>query len=251
MAICKRPAAAVAMGGQPVKKRRRVVVAKRTWPAAKKLAVAAIKSPGAYASKADYEETTFLGEGAFGVVYKARHRATGQTVAIKSLPSLPPEVATYAREQLLREARLHEAACGGSGNPHVVGFHCVVRDPNTTKLGLVMEFVAGQSLRDILDEQRDPLPEATVRAYMRQLLTGARGIQDRSIVHRDIKPANVLVAEDCESLKICGLADQLLLRVLTRWRHEFSCGEGEADGHQRTSRPATCMKDVARSFAYL
>jgi cell division cycle 2-like protein len=125
MAICKRPAAAVAMGGQPVKKRRRVVVAKRTWPgpgAAKKLAVAAIKSPGAYASKADYEETSFVGEGAFGVVYMARHRATGQTVAIKSLPSLLPEVATYAREQLLREARLHEAAtaCGGSGNPHVV-----------------------------------------------------------------------------------------------------------------------------------
>jgi cell division cycle 2-like protein len=43
---------------------------------------------------------------------------------------------------------------------------------------------------------------------MRQLLTGARGIQDRSIVHRDIKPANVLVAQDWESLKICdfGLA---------------------------------------------
>uniref|UniRef100_A0ACD5XNH2 Uncharacterized protein n=1 Tax=Avena sativa TaxID=4498 RepID=A0ACD5XNH2_AVESA len=75
-----------------------------------------------------------------------------------------------------------------------------------------MDLVAGQSLRDILDERSSapPLPEATVRAFMLQLLTGAKGMQDRDIVHRDIKPANLLVAdaEDGEVLKICdfGLA---------------------------------------------
>ncbi|KAM0921714.1 hypothetical protein ACQ4PT_006657 [Festuca glaucescens] len=200
MAICKRPASAVVMGGQAVKKRR-----------VKKPAV--IKKPAAYVTTADYEEEkTCLGEGAFGVVFKARHRATGQTVAIKHLTSPPTEVVSYASdpsEQLLREACFLEAC---NGDPNVVGFHCVVRDPDTTKLGLVMEYIAGQSLRDILEEQRNgtapPFPEATVRAFMRQLLTGAKGMQERSIVHRDIKPANVLVAEGGQVLKICdfGLA---------------------------------------------
>ncbi|XP_047050851.1 putative cyclin-dependent kinase F-2 [Lolium rigidum] len=200
MAISKRPAAAVAMGGQAAKKRR-----------VKKPAV--INKPAAYATTADYEEEkTCLGEGAFGVVFKARHRATGQTVAIKHLSSPPPEVASDApdpSEQLLREARFLEAC---NGDPNIVGFHCVVRDPDTAKLGLVMEYIAGRSLHDILEEQRNgtapPFPEATVRAFMRQLLTGAKGMQERSIVHRDIKPANVLVAEGEELLKICdfGLA---------------------------------------------
>ncbi|XP_047050854.1 putative cyclin-dependent kinase F-2 [Lolium rigidum] len=215
MAICKRPAAAVAMGGQAVNKKRKVVVAKRTWPGPSGIKKAAvIKKPAAYATTADYEEEkTCLGEGAFGVVFKARHRVTGQTVAIKHLASPPPEVDAAEcpdpREQLLREARFLEAC---SGNPHVVGFHGVVLNPSTTKLGLVMDFVAGQSLRDILDERQDrsapPPPEATVRAFMRQLLTGAKGVHERNVVHRDIKPANLLLTEGEEVLKICdfGLA---------------------------------------------
>ncbi|KAK1627501.1 hypothetical protein QYE76_001816 [Lolium multiflorum] len=215
MAICKRPAAAVAMGGQAVNKKRKVVVAKRTWPGPSGIKkAAAIKKPAAYATTADYEEEkTCLGEGAFGVVFKARHRATGQTVAIKHLVSPPPEVDAAEcpdpREQLLREARFLEAC---SGNPHVVGFHGVVLNPSTTKLGLVMDFVAGQSLRDILDERQgcgaQPPPEATVRAFMRQLLTGAKGVHERNVVHRDIKPANLLLTEGEEVLKICdfGLA---------------------------------------------
>ena len=225
MAVGKRPAAAAAaavvIGGQAVKKRR-VVVAKRTRPNRSTSTITIKKPAAAYATTADYEDEetpwTRIGEGAFGVVYKARHRATGQTVAIKfpAVSSLPPDLACYApdpREQLLREARLLEAACS-DGNPHVVAFHCVVRDPDNGDLGIVMEFVAGQSLRDILEERRadstapPPIPEATVRSFMRQLLTGAKGVQERNIVHRDIKPANVLVAEAGQVLKICdfGLA---------------------------------------------
>ncbi|XP_051211121.1 putative cyclin-dependent kinase F-2 [Lolium perenne] len=158
-------------------------------------------------STADYEydqdHASSLGKGNFGVVVKARHRATGNTVAIKSLGCTDDDTATDAGQMLLREARfLTEAS---SGNPHVVGSHGLVLDPATSNHCLVMEYVGPKNLADFLAAGRPPLPEATVRAFVRQLLAGANTMHKRRIVHRDIKPANVLVGEDEETVKICDL----------------------------------------------
>jgi cell division cycle 2-like protein len=159
----------------------------------------------AVGSTEQYEEIGRLGEGGFGAVSKARHRATGRTVAIKRLGA-----SHGVPEALLREARFHEDACGGGANPFVVGFHGVVRVPATLDLRLVMDFV-GPSLHDLLRQRprrSPPLPEATVRAAMWQLLTGAKKMHERRVIHRDIKPSNILVDDDRGAVRICdfGLA---------------------------------------------
>ena len=150
----------------------------------------------------EFEDTCCLGVGGFGAVFKARHRATGQTVAMKRY--------SPADHTAFREARfLEEANCGGA-NPFVVGYHGVVRDPVTGEMILVMECMAA-SLHDLLCQRprgSPPLPEATVRAAMWQLLSGTKKMHDAHIIHRDIKPQNVLIGESHSVVKICdfGLA---------------------------------------------
>ncbi|KAF7055024.1 hypothetical protein CFC21_062598 [Triticum aestivum] len=163
-------------------------------------------------SSADYEEKTCLGEGGFGSVLLARHRATGKIVAIKYLNwedgSAEPPDAT----ELLREAGFLEAC---DGNPYVVGFEGLVRDPDNVAYGLVMEYVAAPTLHEFLWNRRrgggPPLPESTVRAIMWKFFTGAKKMHDRHVVHRDIKPANILIGQEGELVKICdfGLAISL------------------------------------------
>ncbi|GJN23840.1 hypothetical protein PR202_gb11527 [Eleusine coracana subsp. coracana] len=157
----------------------------------------------AVGSTEEYEETCCLGEGGYGTVIKARHRVTGQFVAIKRLCHPGQGQPAVMREKSFLEA------C--SGNPFIVGFHGLVRAPDSMELRLVMEHI-GPSLRDVLLQTADdepPFPEATVRGIMWQLLTGAKKMHGLHIVHRDIKPENILLSADDQSVvKICdfGLA---------------------------------------------
>ncbi|CAM0871674.1 unnamed protein product [Alopecurus aequalis] len=164
----------------------------------------------------EYEEISCIGEGGFGVVLKALHRATGKTVAIKYLspPDGTAEPPDAAVADLLQEARFLETC--SSGNPHVVGFEGLVRHPSTGELGLAMEYVPAPTLHKFLWGRRcgPPLTESMVRAFMWKLLTGAKTMHDRHVVHRDIKPKNILVGQGGELVKICDLGLAMSLSEL-------------------------------------
>ncbi|CAD6206122.1 unnamed protein product [Miscanthus lutarioriparius] len=139
----------------------------------------------------EFDETSRLGAGAFGAVFKARHRATGQTVAMKRHSTADSGHAT-----LLRESRFLEDACCGGANLFVVGFHGVVRDPVTWEMCLVMECVA-TSLHDLLRQRprgRPPLPEATHTAVV--LVDAIRHRGDAGAGHAAIQPPARSVPRD-------------------------------------------------------
>ncbi|KAM0853851.1 hypothetical protein ACQ4PT_050797 [Festuca glaucescens] len=112
MATCKRPAAVDRPGATTCRKRRRVV-----------------------GTTADYDTESRLGEGMYGVVVKARHRATGQAVAIKSLCNPFNEHEPADARELLREARFLE------GRMH--GCHVVHRDLKPANIIVVGEEEGG------------------------------------------------------------------------------------------------------------
>ncbi|KAG0312271.1 Cyclin-dependent kinase 3 [Linnemannia gamsii] len=144
-----------------------------------------------------YQKLEKIGEGTYGVVYKATHRPTGRVVAMKKIrlenedEGVP---STAIREiSLLKELK----------HNHVVQLLDVVHEEN--KLFLVFEFLE-LDLKKYMDTrpntQNTGLPMEQVR-----LIQGVEFCHQRRILHRDLKPQNLLIDEH-RNLKLAdfGLA---------------------------------------------
>lgn len=133
-----------------------------------------------------------LGSGAMGVVWQATDELLQRQVAIKQLRQqamLDPAYAEDARERAMREARV----AARLHHPNAISVYDVIVDDGLPVL--IMEYLPGRSLADILTEQHhlDPEEAAAVGSQAASALAAAHAA---GITHRDIKPANLLVAED-------------------------------------------------------
>ena len=149
-----------------------------------------------------YEIRGVLGRGAMGVVYDGWDPLIHRRVAIKTirLPDTGDEEAAEGFARFRREAQ----AAGRLTHPNIVG---VFDYAETDELAfIVMEFVEGRSLKEVLDaNERMAAPE--VMRLMGDVLAGLAYSHGRGVVHRDIKPANImLTAEDQAKIADFGIA---------------------------------------------
>jgi len=157
-----------------------------------------------------YEKQQKIGEGTYGVVYKAKNRETGQLIALKKIrlenedEGIP---STAIREISILKEMIH---------PTIVNLLDVVNYDN--KLYLVFEFL-DQDLKKYTDSVTSVAP-ALVQSYTKQLLQGLTYCHQRRIVHRDLKPQNLLIDKK-GSLKIAdfGLARAFCVPV-RQYTHE-------------------------------
>eukprot|EP00756_Hemistasia_phaeocysticola_P006145 Hpha_TRINITY_DN136_c0_g1::TRINITY_DN136_c0_g1_i1::g.82413::m.82413/K08824/CDKL; cyclin-dependent kinase-like len=168
-----------------------------------------------------YEHLGVIGEGTYGVVTKARHRETGQLVAIKKFKETDQD--EQVRKTALREVRVLKQL------RHENIINLVESFRRKGKLHLVFEF-AEVTLLELLEKNPYGLDPAFVRKYIYQLLRGVEYCHAHGIAHRDIKPENVLMSK-FGALKLCDFGFARLLKgqgahytdyVSTRW---YRCPE--------------------------
>ena len=155
----------------------------------------------------DYRLEAELGQGATGVVYRAR-AADGRTVAVKVLSaSLEGDDAAQARRA--REVRIARAA----RHEHLVS----ILDAGEAdgRSYLVLELLSGGSLADRL--RPGPLPLDEMLRLVAEIGAGLDALHWQGIVHRDVKPSNIMLREDgSAALTDFGLAKGAAYTVLTR-----------------------------------
>lgn len=134
---------------------------------------------------ASYRLVEKVGQGAAGEVWAATDLRTGERVAAKLLyPQHAADrdlVGRFIQERSVLESLQH---------PNIVGFRDLVAEGD--KLAIVMEFVAGGSLRGRLDAA-PTLPPAMALTTMAFVFDALAASHEHGVLHRDIKPDNVLL----------------------------------------------------------
>ena len=137
-----------------------------------------------------YEIISELGQGAMGVVYKARDPMLDRVVAIKTINlTLPKEELAEFEARFYQEAK----AAGGLSHRNIVTIHDIGRSDRVAYMA--MEFLEGQELRRMI-QSRVPIQIAHALEIGAQVAEGLQFAHDRQIIHRDIKPANIMVLND-------------------------------------------------------
>lgn len=139
-----------------------------------------------------YEIDAELGRGAMGVVYRARDPKLDRTVAIKtvSLSGLDAEADQEYRKRFVVEAK----AAGRLSHPGIVTIFDVREEEEEPFL--VMEYVEGQSLQQLVSRENRTLPLSTTLRMVQEIAEALHYAHSQGVIHRDIKPANILVT--CE-----------------------------------------------------
>jgi eukaryotic-like serine/threonine-protein kinase len=134
-----------------------------------------------------------IASGTFGKVYRGDDPRTGQVVAVKVLRRkwLDDENRAHRIAQFEREGRIGLTL----RHPNIVQILAVSQDPHTKSHFIVMEFVEGGNLRDILTIRKKVGLHDSLK-IMEECAAGLAHAYERGLTHRDIKPSNILLGTD-------------------------------------------------------
>lgn len=139
-----------------------------------------------------------LGEGEFGVVWRAVHKTSGEVVAMKQLNKKQLPGRGVRRVDVQREIQM----LGSLRHENIIRLYETFEDGES--IYMAIEYCDGGDFGDKVLERGDSITDGELSGWMEQLLSAIAFMHERLICHRDIKPDNFLVARGCR-LKLADL----------------------------------------------
>ena len=183
-----------------------------------------------------------IGTGGMSEVYEAEDTVLGRTVAVKMLrPDMARDV--NFRERFRREAQ----NSGKLNHPNIVAvFDTGEKDVDGMMVPyIVMEYVQGRTLRDIVRED-GPLPVGEAARVLKPVADALQSSHEAGIIHRDIKPANIMLTNTGQ-VKVMDFGIARALDDSTSAMTQTSAVIGTAQylsPEQARGKPADARSDV-------
>jgi len=142
-----------------------------------------------------------IAQGGMGAVYRAQdQRLQGKIVAVKEMSE--SAVQAGDRKEILKAFQREARLLAQLSHPNIVRVSDYFQEGE--RHYMVMEFIQGRTLEEMLEEQTEPFPEEQVLVWAEQLcdvLTYLHS-QNPKIIYRDLKPGNVMVVEGTDTVKL-------------------------------------------------
>ncbi len=185
---------------------------------------------------------TCSARGAWATVYKAEHTLIGRPVALKLLRAGLAD-STEAIKRFFREAR----AANEVQSEHIVQ----VTDFGQLDDGsnfLVMELLAGRSLRELLNAEAPLAPQRAAR-LVAQMADGLAAAHEKNVIHRDLKPANIQLVRRDSDPEYVKLLDFGIAKISEQGAHLTKTGAilgtpAYMSPEQASSRPVDQRTDI-------
>ena len=129
----------------------------------------------------DYDMEDMIGRGRTGAVYRVRHKITGTTRVLRTIPSNKYKDDTGLQQQI--------SVMKAADHPNLAKLYGTYSEGG--KVHIILQFCAGGSVMDRIRKDGQ-FGEATAAKYFKQMLRAAQYMHNQDVVHRDLKLENFL-----------------------------------------------------------